>query len=124
MKPAVTNCAGCVMSERGVFACEITQNNMWPRHAAGNVVLFEVNELPHIGDDVFVRMIDGSVMLWRLDALSDDELTVTSYNPATTETISRSRIQAMHPVLFSLRPDDAERLYGIPIRSSNEVNHA
>jgi len=77
---------------------KILCDNMHPRHMADEYVVFDTSEVPEVGDDVFCIMADGSTITWRLDAMSETELTVGGYNPALQYKLPRSSVDALYPI--------------------------
>ena len=86
-----------------VFVSRVVHANMAPRHKPGHYVLFEKDRPAQLGDDIFVLFVEGGSCIWRLDGISDRELTVHSYNPERTETVPRQRISEFHPVMWSVK---------------------
>ncbi|QIN60917.1 hypothetical protein SBC1_08960 [Caballeronia sp. SBC1] len=86
-----------------VFVSRVVHANMAPRHKQGHFVLFEKHEPVHLGGDIFVVLIDGTSIIWRLDGISDTELTVHSYAPEMTETVPRRLIKEIYPVMWSVK---------------------
>ena len=78
------------------FAVEVTDDNMHPRHQVGKFVIVEIDDLAEPGDDVLLVHADGASRTWRLDAITDSELTVTGYNPPVTKTIARSEVREIY----------------------------
>jgi phage repressor protein C with HTH and peptisase S24 domain len=76
---------------------------MHPRHCVDEFVIVEDGEKASVGDDVIVVMIDGTTITWRLDAVSDTEITVHGYNPPLTTTIQRRLIREIHPILWAVK---------------------
>lgn len=98
------------MSDHLICACRIMQNNMAPRHFAGDWIVFDADEPPHVGGDVVAELTDGTVIVWRLDAMTDDELVVTSYTPHVTQTIARSSVRRLYWAMYSKKDRDMQRL--------------
>lgn len=86
-----------------VFVSRLIHANMAPRHKKGHFVLFDKNEPVHVGDDIFVVFVNGGSIVWRLDGISDTELTVHSYAPEMTETVPRRLISEFYPVMWSVK---------------------
>ncbi|MFM0059213.1 S24 family peptidase [Paraburkholderia phytofirmans] len=89
--------------QTAVFATRVVHANMAPRYKQGHFVLFEKHTPAHVGDDIFVVLNDGTSIVWRLDGISDTELTVHSYAPEITETVPRRLIKEFHPVMWSVK---------------------
>ncbi|MEM5459640.1 hypothetical protein VSR69_33010 [Paraburkholderia phytofirmans] len=86
-----------------VFVGRVVHANMAPRHKQGHFVLFDKNEPVQVGDDIFVVFVNGGSIVWRLDGISETELTVHSYAPEMTETVSRRLIREFYPVMWSVK---------------------
>jgi phage repressor protein C with HTH and peptisase S24 domain len=91
------------MSRSATYAVRVPHDNMEPRHHAGNWVLFETDETPIVGQDVFIEMVDGTRIVWRLDAVHDAAIDVAGYNPPVSKRIPLSHVAALYPVMWSQR---------------------
>jgi hypothetical protein len=89
------------LETRTIWTLRITQANMSPRHQLGEYALFEKSEPASVGDDIVVIFNDGTAITWRLDAISDLELTVHGYNPPITKTIERQSVREFWPVMWA-----------------------
>jgi phage repressor protein C with HTH and peptisase S24 domain len=104
------------MSKAATYAVRVPHSNMEPRHHAGHWVLYETDEAPIVGQDVLVEMVDGTRIVWRLDAIHVSAIEVAGYNPPVSMHIPLSDISALHPVLWSQRdlsidPSDYSKRY-------------
>ncbi|MDR5801605.1 hypothetical protein [Caballeronia sp. LZ001] len=100
------------MTETTTYARRITRNDMWPRHFYGDWIFFDIKETPELGYDVIVKMFDGSVHIWQLEDMTEDEITVSTHNPPETETLPRSSVAEMYAVLYSMKERAARLLLG------------
>src|SRR5471032_2401365 len=91
------------MSNAATYAIRVPYDNMEPRHHAGHWVLYEMDEAPIVVEDVFIEMVDGTRIVWRLDAVNDVANEVAGYNPAVIKCIPLSHVAALFPVLWSQR---------------------
>ncbi|MFL9922606.1 hypothetical protein PQR75_46850 [Paraburkholderia fungorum] len=91
------------MSKAATYAIRVPYDNMEPRHHAGHWVLYETDEPPIVGQDVFIEMEDGTRIVWRLDAIHDGAINVAGYNPPVSKCIPLSHVAGLYPVLWSQR---------------------
>lgn len=91
------------MSKAATYAIRVPHDNMEPRHHTGDWVLYETDEAPIVGEDVLIEMVDGTHIIWRLDAISGEQIEVAGYNPPVSKRIPLSHVAALYPVLWSQR---------------------
>jgi hypothetical protein len=78
---------------------------MHPRIYMGERVIFDKNQAPESDDDVVIALVGGGIKVRRLIEIAEEHFVVGTYEPESTERISRASVLNMWPVAWREDPD-------------------
>jgi phage repressor protein C with HTH and peptisase S24 domain len=79
-----------------VFA-EITDETMSPRYELGEKAIFNMSMKPTIGDEVFIRRIDGGCLVRRLVGFDGRNLRLLQHTPRLETDLPVGVVSALYP---------------------------
>jgi len=87
-------------SSKRLYALKVIGDSMTPRILEGEAVIIDPDSKPATGEEVVIRMEDGSVMVKTLAAIRDGKVFLDSYNQVYSRIVYEMKnVKFMHSVI-------------------------
>ena len=90
--------------DQAAFAVRVADEAMAPKYMIGDIVVFSPATEAVTGDDCFLRFDGGRTTFRKVNLDDDGKIELSSIDGSDCETVNRTHIPGIYPVLFTIQP--------------------